>query len=304
VSWRAAIVFVLAEPAPERPFETARRKVSEWLRVVPLMRRFVRRRWSPERRLGYGAGLHAAVNSLRRRHESLPPILLLRPRPATPTLADVDEIVEFDPGPYSRLSCHNSYFGREVFYKLEIFNLQGFDRLVYLDCDTVVLGDISALWDPVRYCEADLYAVRESEDMGVQSAALHQFQCGVLVINRPLLGPTVHRQLLAMTRSISPYDNGDQGVVNHFLRHTPGVTAAELDPRYNVMVLARKHGRWDRFQGDVRILHFVNRYKPWSPYHRYDWLYDEELKRIWDEAYRPLASPPGAGSAPAATASP
>lgn len=295
---RVAIVYLLAEPEPERPLDAALRRVTDWLRLAPPLRHVVRHRWPPERRLGYGAGLRASVNSLRRRHAALPPVFVLRPRPAQPTLADVDEVIEFDPAPYSRLECHNTYFGREIFYKLEVFNLRHFDRILYLDCDTIVLDDISALWDLRRYTGADLYAVRESADMGVQSMALHHLQAGVMVINRRLLGPDVHQRLLRVATSISSYDGGDQGVINRFVRDAPDVTAAELETCYNVMVLAKKYGRWDIHGRGIRILHFVNRLKPWSPLHRYDWLFDEELKRLWDEAYRPLLRAEQAGTRP------
>jgi lipopolysaccharide biosynthesis glycosyltransferase len=285
-----AICFVLALPRRETRVEASDRALRVVLSCLPLSSRFIAPEWSPGRRMGFGAGLRACVQSLRRRHQSLPPVIVLRPRDQQVTLADVDAVVPFDTTAYASIPRVASYLGREVYYKLEIFNGLGFDRLVYLDCDTVVLDDISALWDPARFADRSFYAVRETADMGVHPSVIGRFNTGVMVVNRPLLCGDAYRRMLALAREGRSYDAADQGVINEFFESDRSVTAGELDAAFNVMVVARRFGRWDLFEDRIKILHFVNRLKPWAPDHCHDKYFDAEFKRLWDDAYG--AAPP------------
>jgi hypothetical protein len=284
---KTAICFVLAIPPKELRLETIGRAARVLLSGLPGLDRFITPPWSPDRRMGFGAGLKACVQSLRRRHRDLPPVLVLRPRHQEVTMADVDQVIAFDPARYASLPANGSYFGREVFYKLEVFTLRGYERIVYLDCDTLVLDDISPLWDLGHYAEKGLYGVRESAEMGVAPSVSGRFNTGVMVINQALLCEQTYRRLLEIARSGVSYDGTDQGVVNEYLVCEPNATAGELDPSFNVMVLSKKAGRWERYQDRIRILHFNNRLKPWAADHRHDWLFDAEFKRLWDEAYGP-----------------
>src|SRR6187402_1393061 len=156
-----AICFVLATPRQESRIEAAARTVGFLLHSLPLVGDAIPARWSPARRMGFAAGLRACVHSIRRRHATVPPIIVLRPAGQQLTFADVDEVIEFDAAPYESIACEGSYFGREVFYKLEVFKLRGYDRVIYLDCDTLVVDDIASLWDPFQFADAPFFAVRE-----------------------------------------------------------------------------------------------------------------------------------------------
>jgi hypothetical protein len=283
---RTAICFVLADPRPERPLERLDRRLRSLLLDVPLVRDIVQPRWAPARRLGFGAGLRACVQSLRRRHSTLPPILVLRPstQPQV-TLADVDEVVPIDPAVYASIRSVSSYYGAEVYYKLEVFGLRGYERIVYLDCDTIVLDDVSALWDPRRYRDNGLYAVRETQEMGGLRAAVGKLNTGVMVINPALVPGGAHDEMIRTACAADSYDWGDQGVVNAYIERTAVSVAGELEWCYNVPVVAKTRGRWECFENGIKILHFVNRFKPWAAYHHHDRAFDAEFKRLWNEAY-------------------
>jgi lipopolysaccharide biosynthesis glycosyltransferase len=201
-------------------------------------------------------------------------------------MADVDEVISFDAAPYASIPFTGSYYGPEIYFKLELFNLRGYDRVVYLDCDTIVLDDISPLWNLNEYAERNFYAVRESREMGVHPDVIGKFNTGVMVVNRPLLAESTHRRMLEVACEGTSYDGGDQGVINRYLDEMPGAGAGELDAGYNVLVRARRFGHWDSFKDRIRILHYVNRVKPWALDHQRDALFDPEFKRLWDEAYR------------------
>jgi hypothetical protein len=288
---------VLARPAEETRAEALARRTRFVLSELPVVRRVVSPRCSPARRMGFGAGLRACVNSIRRLHADAPPIVVLMPAGQGQPVADVDAVIPFDPAPYESIPYTGSYFGREVFYKLELFRLRGYERIVYLDCDTIVLGDMSALWDPTQYRERPLYAVREQPAMGVHPSLFGKLNTGVMVINRPLLCDPAYQRMLEIARSGVSYDGGDQGVVNAYVNQSSGDVAGELDPGYNVLVRAKKVGQWEIFRDRLKVLHFVNGLKPWATDHHHDWLFDEEFKRWWDDAYRfvPNAEASGAG---------
>ncbi|HVS14845.1 MAG TPA: glycosyltransferase [Thermoanaerobaculia bacterium] len=223
----------------------------------------------------------------------------MRPASQQITLADVDEVVPFEPSPARRgPRASSTYFGREVFHKLEVFNLRGYERVIYLDCDTVVLDDISPLWDPGEYRDLPFYAVRETAEQGVHPATRGKLNTGVMVINRPLLDGRAHDQMLTIADSRRSYDGGDQGVVNAYLENAGHGIAGELDPSYNVLVRAKRFGKWELLRDRIRILHYVNRWKPWSENHARDWLFDPELKRLWDDAYRVPQRRAGGSGAP------
>ena len=282
-----AICFVLAIPPPESRLAAIERAVRVRLSELPGLEHVVAPQMSPARRMGFGAGLKACVQSLRRHHRALPPVIVLRPRDQPVTLADVDEVMAFDPAPYALMSRVNHYFGREVLYKLEVFNLRGFERVLYLDCDTLVMDDISSLWNLRHHRDSGFYGVRESGEMGSHPAVVGRFNTGVMLINRPFLAGAAYRRMLEIARSGVSYDGGDQGVINHYLDHEVEAPAGELDEAYNVLVLAKKKGQWARYKDRVKILHYVNSLKPWAADHRHDYLFDAEFKRLWDEAYAP-----------------
>lgn len=281
-----AICFVLANPALEPFVDKFASKPSSPLDELTLTRDAIESRWSLVRRQGYGAGLRACVQSIRRRHRLVPPIVVLRPKSQQLTMADVDEVIPFDPAPYASIPFTGNYFGSEVYFKLELFNLRGYERVIYLDCDTIVLDDISPLWNLREYAETSFYAVRESLEMGVKPAAIGKFNSGVMLVNSPLLTDKTHRRMLAIACEGSSYDGGDQGVINRYLDEMAGAGPGELDTAYNVLVHTRRYGDWDAFKDRIRILHYVNLLKPWAMDHHHDPLFDAEFKRLWDEAYR------------------
>lgn len=255
--------------------------------------------WWTDRRRGYGAGLRASVQSLRRWHQTLPSVVLLRSHPG-PTLADVDEVVPIDVQAYSEVPVRSSYYGREIYYKLDAFRRRDRRRLVYLDCDTVVVGDISPLWDLSLYNDRAVYAMRETADMGGDPDAVGRFNSGVMVINPPLVPAGAFDRLIALARESRGHSGGEQGILNRYFEEQPHPIVDTLDAAYNVLVTRRHRPGWEQTRRGARILHFVNHLKPWHPDHAQDPLFDTGLKQLWDDAYsclsRPAASAGGGGA--------
>jgi lipopolysaccharide biosynthesis glycosyltransferase len=163
---------------------------------------------------------------------------------------------------------------------LQVFSLQGFDRVVFLDADTLCLGDLRPLFDETADFAAapDPTHVRRSMGGGAHGsdpadarsfapygrALSYSFNTGVMTIGGTLLRSGSYHALLELAaRSDLPgvRSLGDQLVLNHFFDGT----ATPLDPRYNFQVSAESLLRrgFGLTLADVRVLHFAGCPKPW-----------------------------------------
>ena len=232
-------------------------------------------------------GLEVTITSIRRHAVRVPPVLLLTSEPMAPP-PGVDIVIPVDTRPFEAAArCNFSMGGLSAYFKLSLFGLEGWDRVIYLDSDTVALGDLSELWDPRRFSEKALYAVRETGEMGPWGESLGKLNTGVMVINAPLLDRRVQACMLDLTREGQSYDCGDQGIINAFLAHQGAqFGAGELPEEYNVFVNDRIGTRWPQIGGRAKVLHFVGPTKPWSQRYERECPFGREFKARWDEAAR------------------
>jgi len=231
--------------------------------------------------VNYLIGYHHVVQSLRRHHASIPEVVVMSPD-LDETPAGADRLVRIDPRPFGVIRRTQSAFGRSVYFKLALFTLD-YDRVIYLDTDLLIVGDIAELWDPTRYADRDLWGVRESAAIGLKHAVWQgKINAGMLLINRPLLGRPIFERLLSIAAAGRSYDSGDQGVLHEFLSD-PEIAprVGELDPAFNLPTCARVDGDWDRYGPTARILHYLGPRKPWcdAPPHRW---HHPETQAIWD----------------------
>jgi hypothetical protein len=260
---RVAICFVVADSRHRIP----RRPRWRWLyRSVrrALLRARVGWKQREPRDADYAVGLGNAIATLRKRSRDLPPILLLSPDDG-PKPDGVDELLRVDTVGYRKVRGVAYEFGVSVFYKLEVFRLSGYDRVVYFDCDLLFVDDVSALWDMRRYRDHAMYAVRESADNGASyPPAFGTFNSGVLVLNAPMLHEEVHDDLLEIAAAGRSSDGGDQGVLHRFLTTAPNHRrAGELEPAFNLFVddASLASGLLNR---GAKILHFTGTDKPFA----------------------------------------
>lgn len=232
-------------------------------------------------------GLEVTIASIRRHAARVPPVLLLTPEPMAPP-PGVDAVIPVDTRPFEAAArCNFSMGGLSAYFKISLFGLEGWDRVVYLDSDTVALGDLTELWDPGRFAEKALYAVRETAEMGPWGESLGKLNTGVMVVNAPLLDRRVHARMLELTREGQSYDCGDQGIINAFLANQDAqFEAGELPDEYNVFVNHRIGARWPHIGDRAKVLHFVGATKPWTRRYERDCPFGREFKARWEEAAR------------------
>jgi lipopolysaccharide biosynthesis glycosyltransferase len=175
-------------------------------------------------------------------------------------------------------------------YLLQLFNLSGLERAVFLDADTLCLGDVRALFElPHEFAAAPDLLQLERElrpECAPELARPHQpygrelaysFNTGVLSVSSAYLRRDIYLDLLqapGLVESAGAPQLADQYLLNRFFDGK----VVPLDPRYNFIVSAEAllRQRYSLTLPDVRILHFAGYTKPW------------ELS--WDEARRRVPS--------------
>ena len=183
-------------------------------------------------------------------------------------------------------------FSPDVYVRLFAPSLlpESCERVVYLDCDLVVLADISKLYDAAGDNPAVLHAVHDlavplvSSESGVfdyQARGIppdtRYFNSGVMVINlkkwreRDLTPP-----MLSYARANGSQIHWvDQGVLNAFLHHDWVPLDARWNQQTNILYKERwtNNGysieEWKRVKNDPLIVHFSGPQKPWGARRRH-----------------------------------
>jgi hypothetical protein len=148
---------------------------------------------------------------------------------------------------------------RAAFYILEAFRLP-YERVVTLDSDMLVLGDLSYLFG----IEDAFAAVRAQEADG---RTLPYFNTGTMVFTAAAGGAAAFDEMAASLAGATvnrDHGKADQAVLNLFFRNRERHL---LDNRYNFSKRLIPAGRRDietfLAERDVRILHFLGE-KPWN----------------------------------------
>jgi lipopolysaccharide biosynthesis glycosyltransferase len=135
--------------------------------------------------------------------------------------------------------------------KLHLWSLSQYDKIVFLDGDTLVLSPIDDLFDRFDALAAapDLYP--------------DTFNSGVMVLEP---NEDIFASMLARYRETPSYNLGDQGFLNSFFgeqwRSNP--KRFHLPLEYNTLLKMRESILWPTLQGRVRVVHFTGETKPWN----------------------------------------
>jgi len=152
------------------------------------------------------------------------------------------------------------YYKQHNYTKLRLFGLEGFDRIVYLDADTIVRRNIDWLFD--HPSDTMVAAVRDPWNPV-------QFNSGVMIIDHPSKH-ILDDMLTKVGRIEDTIDEGDQG----FLRPYFGDRWTPLPPTLNCCV-----GRDDSYE-DAHVLHYVGQDKPWASFDP-----TNEAHKLWLQAF-------------------
>jgi len=220
------------------------------------------------------------------------------PNPASNVFCDriirVEHIIPTTKGPNEKNDTGTPWAENCCWTKLRLFELKGYDTILYIDADCLVLKDVSHL----LHIDSTTISPEETGKMaGLLAAAPDifapdKFNAGVMIL-RPSesafnemmynLGviPTFehdtcnpNRELLISaskpsdsTKITTSYERGETGFLNYFYPgwHDDMPSYSRLPYGYNAQPLMYKQPKYcDETIGDISIIHFSSTPKPWE----------------------------------------
>ena len=196
------------------------------------------------------------LDNLHKHNNHIPPIILLTNYKELTTVPDkrISEIRQVRTSLYKPIgNGQNNYNGIIDFYKLEIFAFHEYDRVVYLDLDTLVRTNIADMWNPDKFNDGDIYASK---------TITSSYNCGVIIINKKILHDTAYfNNVFLHLCNLHPYNaNGAQDIINFALQICVLITVVDLPPEYNTYVATIKNE--EQYKA-AKIIHFSSFPKPW-----------------------------------------
>ena len=156
----------------------------------------------------------------------------------------VVDLIEYPTFMKRRASADNHRYCR--YTKFQLWNLDMYDSIIYLDWDTWVTGSIAGLWD---------YMPQIDKVAAVRDTVGPVFNSGVLLL-RP--DPKTFQNLVDLAKVHVSYNNGDQGLLNKYFYNK----TEWLPYEYNVPAQLLQSAYWSKNPPD--IIHFTGEAKPWS----------------------------------------
>ena len=155
------------------------------------------------------------------------------------------------------------------FYSLDLFAQQGYDAAIFCDSDILIRGSVEeALKGDAAFRAVDARVSHVLPDPDAPDAPrVRSLNSGFFVVDRALLSPQVHEELLALTTPAT-FDGmratlADQVVLN--VRFAESF--ASLDPAYNYLLSRTRGSQGERMEAMLaaKVLHFVGPRNPWMP---------------------------------------
>ena len=159
---------------------------------------------------------------------------------------------------YKQIKTH-SYITLPAYYRLKLASLlPNLDKIIYLDCDTLVNSSLSKLFDE----NLDGYAFAGVKDINKRMLKRNPkyFNSGVLLINLDYWHKNgIEEKLLQFTKdNIDNIKMGDQEVLNRVLNDEVKI----VDDVWNVQ--SSNFTNRSSYVKNPKIIHYVAKNKPWS----------------------------------------
>lgn len=154
-------------------------------------------------------------------------------------------------------------------FKLSVFRLTQFEKIVLLDLDMVIAGNIDELFE------------REHMSAVAAGNCIHEdwvrLNSGLMVIEPDeavCFGMLGCLQEAYAERIAQGYGFGDQDVINCYYRNWPSLSELHLGEDYNCITICAKQVASIFGFGNIKVLHFAEEKKPWdfSLYYAFKWI--------------------------------
>ena len=192
------------------------------------------------------------------------------------------ELIKIDDSMVEMFPLNESmHISRPTYYRLLVADLlpQNIHKVIYLDCDIIVCGDIKPLWEQIVEGKA-LAGVRDPSDYQAQhwerlgaSVPFEYFNAGVLVCNMDnwRQSQLLHRVRSYISDNFSRLMLMDQDALNGLL-----LGEYERIPlRYNCQLVLFKEYNWNHYPVEIQktyleevwnavVIHYSDFEKPWN----------------------------------------
>ncbi len=186
------------------------------------------------------------------------------------------------------------------FFNLEIFNLQQYTQVLYLDSDIVCCGGLKPLFEntsyplmvsPDRFFYLNIkrdpitFLPCEEEPGQKDNSCLYCFNSGMMLINMPLLKKDTFDEMIKLLSPIIYADiqtgHSDQFLLNRYFHNTFKFVSG----KYNFLLHVEEEQL--KIEGlkkeEAVLLHYVKYPKPWSAKNMEYYVDNKNWKNIYDQ---------------------
>lgn len=161
---------------------------------------------------------------------------------------------------------------RATYYTLDAFLISNYDRIVFMDMDITVLGDIRELFA----CEHGFAACKAYNSK--MDELVETFNSGVFIVQKEFLTKDVYNCLLRIAKR--GFSMPDQKVLNTYFREEKKF----INKRYNVEKRMMNSVKYKNVFDEAKILHWIAE-KPWQEKTNDIEASFKNLEKIWWEYY-------------------
>lgn len=182
---------------------------------------------------------------------------------------------KLDLGKYTKIDMSRTHDRlKSTYYKLEIFNLVEYDRIVFIDLDTVVIGNILPLF---LDCQDKIYGAQAYNY--IKDNLSNRINSGVMVINKEAINEETYSGLIDTAQK--GFSMPDQKTINIYFKGE----ISYLGKGFNIekRMYYSKRYQYGLEYDNIRILHYVSS-KPWD-IEKEDKEDFSEWEKIWHYYY-------------------
>jgi len=152
--------------------------------------------------------------------------------------------------PYKNIHFHNNNrkWGLTPGARFDIFKLCGYDELLYLDCDTLIVNNIMSIFD----LKGDFIACRLSPATAHKYSSQNGFNAGILLIRKKYLTNAIFNKLVNFSL-LNKNLSGNQIILNFFFSQVVTLVDQNFNITTDLLTLDNlKTGKIFHFIGDKK----------------------------------------------------
>jgi lipopolysaccharide biosynthesis glycosyltransferase len=163
---------------------------------------------------------------------------------------------------------------QKTYYTLDVFSYTEYDRIVFIDSDVLILGDLECIFDCTdRIAGAKAYNTK-LDQLG------DRINSGVFVINKPVIGDRIYKKLLRIAQR--GHSMPDQRTINCCFKDE----MCFINKSFNVEKRMLHTKKYKHVLENAKVIHYVAK-KPWEDGKDFNEIENSysELEKMWWDCY-------------------